>query len=71
MLKVANDSGDPDLELDYDTVERLAGLPLHCVTQQYPNKLQQVLQGEEELLPPSTLHPIFYGQTEKHFYLKA
>ena len=32
---------------------RLAGLPLHCAHVQYPNKMNQVLENETELLPPS------------------
>ena len=42
-----------DLDLDYETVSRLASLPLHCHSVEYPNKLNQVLQNETELLPPS------------------
>eukprot|EP00088_Acartia_fossae_P071878 TRINITY_DN9969_c0_g1_i1.p1 TRINITY_DN9969_c0_g1~~TRINITY_DN9969_c0_g1_i1.p1 ORF type:complete len:364 (+),score=35.35 TRINITY_DN9969_c0_g1_i1:32-1123(+) len=55
-----------DLELDYETASRLAGLPLHCATIEYPNKLSQVLQNETELLSPSELHPIFYGCFDWH-----
>ena len=43
---------DDDLSLDYDTVARIASLPLHCHTVEYPNKLSQVLDGDEDLLPP-------------------
>ena len=44
---------DDDLGLDYETVARIAGLPLHCHSVEYPNKLSQVLNNETELLPPS------------------
>ena len=44
---------DTDLDLDYDTVARLASLPLHCHSVEYPNKLNQVLQNQSELLSPS------------------
>ena len=44
---------DADLDLDYDTVARLASLPLHCHSVEYPNKLNQVLQNQSELLFPS------------------
>ena len=44
---------DDDLDLDYDTVARIASLPLHCHSVEYPNKLQQVLQNETELLSPA------------------
>ena len=43
---------DDDLSLDYDTVARIASLPLHCHSVEYPNKLSQVLDGDEDLLPP-------------------
>merc|ERR1711915_449210 len=55
-----------DLDLDYETVARLASLPPHCHSVEYPNKLNQVLQNETELLPPSELHPIFYGCFDWH-----
>ena len=44
---------DDDLDLDYETVARIAALPLHCHSVEYPNKLSQVLHDETELLPPS------------------
>ena len=43
---------DDDLSLDYDTVARIASLPLHCHSVEYPNKLSQVLDGDSNLLPP-------------------
>ena len=43
---------DDDLSLDYDTVARIASLPVHCRSVEYPNKLSQVLDGDEDLLPP-------------------
>jgi len=55
-----------DLDLDYQTVSQLASLPLHCHGVEYPNKLNQVLQNETELLSPSELHPIFYGCFDWH-----
>ena len=43
---------DDDLSLDYDTVARIASLPLHCHSVEFPHKLSQVLDSEAELLPP-------------------
>ena len=43
---------DDDLSLDYDTVARIASLPLHCHSVEFPNKLSQVLDSESDLLPP-------------------
>lgn len=55
-----------DLDLSYDTVVRLASLPLTCYSVEYPNKLNQVLAEEQDLLSPSELHPIFYGCFDWH-----
>ena len=44
----------------------LAALPLACVTQEYPNKLGQVLGSTEDLLAPKVLHPAFYGCFDWH-----
>ena len=43
---------DDDLSLDYDTVARIASLPLHCHSVEFPNKLNQILDSESNLLPP-------------------
>jgi len=53
-------------DLDYETAARLAGLPLHCRNKEYPNKLSQTLHNASELLPPSVLHPVFYGCFDWH-----
>ena len=44
---------DDDLQLSYETVSSLAGLPLHCYNTEYPNKLNQVLGDNSDLLSPS------------------
>jgi len=53
-------------KLDLAQAERLATLPLHCVNQEYPNKLGQILSDDQDLLPPRTLHPAFYGCFDWH-----
>ena len=45
---------------------RLAKLPLQCMNAEYPNKLNQTIGGSEDLLPPKTLHPSFYGCFDWH-----
>lgn len=45
---------------------RLAELPLHCMEIEYPNKLNQVIGGDEDLQSPKTLHPAFYGCFDWH-----
>jgi Protein of unknown function (DUF2891) len=52
--------------LDSAMASRLAGLALAHVGREYPNKLDHVLNGPEDLAPPSVLHPIFYGSFDWH-----
>jgi hypothetical protein len=49
-----------------DTAARFAGIALGHVTREYPHKLDQVLEGPEDLLSPRTLHPIFFGSFDWH-----
>ena len=51
------------------TVERanhLASLPVKCLQQEYPNKLNQLLIDNTEILSPKVLHPAFYGCFDWH-----
>ncbi len=45
---------------------KFAGLALSHVTREYPNKLEHVLTGPEDLRSPRALHPIFYGSFDWH-----
>lgn len=49
-----------------EAVDRLAGLALRCVGQEYPNKLDHVLNGAVEVRSPRELHPAFYGCFDWH-----
>src|SRR5579875_338620 len=44
----------------------LARVALGHVTREYPNKLDHVLHGRWDLLPPRALHPVFYGSFDWH-----
>jgi len=46
--------------------ERFASIALGHVTREYPHKLDQVLEGPEDLLSPRALHPIFFGSFDWH-----
>lgn len=46
--------------------EHLVQLPLHCISQEYPNKLGQVLGSNEDLAEPKELRPSFYGCFDWH-----
>jgi len=54
------------LDLDYETVVKLAGLPLECMYTIYPNRLSQTLNSPDDLKPPPELHPTFYGCFDWH-----
>jgi hypothetical protein len=43
-----------------------ARLALDCIHREYPNKLNQTLESDAFLLPPTTLHPAFYGCYDWH-----
>ncbi|MDB5688218.1 MAG: hypothetical protein JWL91_94 [Sphingomonas bacterium] len=52
--------------LDPVTADRFARIALGHVTREYPHKLDHVLSGAEDALPPSLLHPIFFGSFDWH-----
>ena len=54
------------MKLDEQTASHFARVALGHVTREYPQKLDQVLSGDGDLLPPRTLHPIFYGSFDWH-----
>ena len=49
-----------------EQAEGLVQLPLECIDQEYPNKLNQVISQEGDLKSPQTLHPAFYGCFDWH-----
>ncbi|MFN3513030.1 MAG: DUF2891 domain-containing protein [Phenylobacterium sp.] len=53
-------------ELTPDLAGRFARIALGHVARPYPFKLDQVLAGDEDVLPPRMLHPIFHGSFDWH-----
>jgi len=53
-------------QLTSETAGRFAEIALGHVTKEYPHKLDQVLEGPEDLLSPRSLHPIFFGSFDWH-----
>ncbi len=53
-------------ELTERGASHFAQLALHCIDQEYPNKLNQVLPDSTLLQPPKVLHPVFYGCFDWH-----
>jgi hypothetical protein len=55
-----------DLALTPAEASRFAELALRCVTREYPNKLDHVMNDSSEVRPPKSLHPSFYGCFDWH-----
>jgi hypothetical protein len=49
-----------------DTAARFAEIALGHVAREYPHKLDHVMDGPEDVLAPSELHPIFFGSFDWH-----
>ena len=52
--------------LDAATASRFASAALGHVVREYPNKMDHVLSGPEDVLGPRALHPIFFGSFDWH-----
>ena len=52
--------------LTEELANRLVEIALGHVEREYPNKLDHVLCGSEDLRPPRELHPIFFGSFDWH-----
>jgi hypothetical protein len=59
-------SASRTLLLDAAAASRFARIALTHVTREYPNKLDHVLAGPEDLQRPRALHPIFFGSFDWH-----
>jgi hypothetical protein len=54
------------MALTRQLAERFAEIALGHVTREYPHKLDHVLMGDDDALPPRVLHPIFFGSFDWH-----
>ncbi len=59
------------MTLDEAAAERLARIALDHVGQEWPQKLDQVLEGPQDLLRPAVLHPVFHGSFDWHSCVHA
>ncbi|HEY4150803.1 MAG TPA: DUF2891 domain-containing protein [Chitinophagaceae bacterium] len=65
LFHVKTDSSG--FELTTKGASFLAGLPLKCINQEYPNKTGHVSKGDsDQVLTPKQLHPAFYGCFDWH-----
>lgn len=53
-------------KLDLQQAQKIFELPVHCIENEFPNKLGQVLSGVGDLKSPKELRPIFYGCFDWH-----
>ncbi len=54
------------MELTGETAALFARTALGHVAREYPHKLDHVLDGDEDALPPRVLHPVFFGSFDWH-----
>lgn len=52
--------------LEADSAGRFAALALGCVDREYPNLIHHVMAGDDDVGPPRTLTPSFYGCYDWH-----
>ncbi|WNO53133.1 DUF2891 domain-containing protein [Stakelama saccharophila] len=52
--------------LTEETARRFAALTLDHVGREFPNKLDHVMAGPDDVRAPSDLHPVFYGSFDWH-----
>ncbi len=53
-------------ELDAKAADRFARLALACVHKEYPNKIAHSMNSDQDVAPPRTLTPAFYGCFDWH-----
>ena len=51
---------------DAHAAQRFANLALACVAKEYPGKIAHVLNSDQDVLPPRTLTPAFFGCYDWH-----
>ena len=54
------------MELTQHQADAFARMPLTYLRQEYPNHIMHLLNDDGDVLPPRTLHPIFYGCFDWH-----
>ncbi len=54
------------MTIDLSLASKLASLALAHLKREYPNKLDHVMNGPDDVRSPRELHPIFYGSFDWH-----
>jgi hypothetical protein len=52
--------------LNQEQASHFARLALKCTRKEYPNKIEHVINDENQVRPPKSLHPAFYGCYDWH-----
>ena len=65
MISKSIGAADPQI-LTLENANNLVKLPMDCIGQEYPNKLNQTLSGKDDFGEPHELHPAFYGCFDWH-----
>lgn len=60
-----------DISLSQSQASRFANLALKCVSREYPNKPEHVMNGTADVQGPKRLHPAFYGCYDWHSSVHA
>jgi hypothetical protein len=62
----ANATQSGELSLTPAVASNFAQLALRCITKEFPNKPDHVLNDQKDVLSPSAMHPVFYGCFDWH-----
>lgn len=54
------------IALNQETASAFSKLAMKCISKEYPNKLDHVMNDSSEVQSPSALHPTFYGCFDWH-----
>lgn len=60
------ESKSSELSLNQAQASHFAQLALKCISKEYPNKPEHVINAQNDVLSPKTLHPAFYGCYDWH-----
>lgn len=66
ILALSAETSSQTLRLDTQHASHFARLALKCVSKEFPNKPEHVMNGGADVLNPKVLHPAFYGCYDWH-----
>ena len=66
ISSVVGQNRESSTTLDAEASSRFARLALKCVTKEFPNKPEHVMNNDRDVQSPKSLHPAFYGCYDWH-----